>query len=847
MFSNSICTILRGGRVKSTLLLGSVLLLAVPALAQDEDGDGVTDATDNCTVVANPDQRDTDIDGYGNACDPDFNNDLVVNFADLDDMREAFFSSAALTDLNGDDITNFIDLQIFKQFFFGPPGPGAPDVDGDGVPLAQDRCDESPPGANGLLGGCSAFELAEQPGLLTDGLAEQFDALIERVGNDPVIGFAEDALTEARAQLIGSIDMIDRGQMCDGTVELFNTGSTLGTLQSEVSVVIAEQEQVLTVDRPFTERDCMSADAPPLCDEGADHTEEDSAVASLLIAEDTLGQLTGLVESAALTFEVACADAEDGAVRTGTVIEIEPQRQRLFLEDGTYVGIAEGAEIATDVYPGREVRVVGTGYGQSALVAQSVVPLGVGAPLADFLDYDICAELRFAPFQPFPPINVGPLILHEPAGYQDSSGFYRMEHGMRLAVENIPFCADSFGTFFVRYSVGLTIEYVDRNTDTTKTKVLATELSATDEAVLFPAAIKPLTNATLSVSYLRQSCEVVDLLGNSRAPGNSYFDCSEQEQYASEQLTLRFVDKGGYCNATFDREQFSLEEVSPTTFEPTFVDGKQAILVVPDAGTTLNVVGEGYQVNNGVSTYPSLTRIDEGEQFAVYEQDCVTEPGLYVEEICGTLTASGLRWPRLEGVRNGLPFRYVCRIPPIVRDLVDECPAAPDSFYRLPFLGGSPDWTISQGNNGTFTHNGGQAYAFDFVAPSGFTVRAARGGTVTWVREDQTGNSYYNPGCSNCGANAVQITHQDGTVSQYFHFQTDGVFVTEGQEVRRGAALGRIGNTGYSTGPHVHFQARFPASPTFRVRFRSIESSVILPPFACYIPESGDPLLSDND
>ncbi|MBK8120293.1 MAG: hypothetical protein IPK39_14780 [Sulfuritalea sp.] len=45
----------------------------------DSDGDGIADAVDNATFVKNPDQRDTNGDGYGNRVDPDLNNDGIVN------------------------------------------------------------------------------------------------------------------------------------------------------------------------------------------------------------------------------------------------------------------------------------------------------------------------------------------------------------------------------------------------------------------------------------------------------------------------------------------------------------------------------------------------------------------------------------------------------------------------------------------------------------------------------------------------------------------------------------------------------------------------------------------------
>ena len=90
---------------------------------KDSERDGIVDSGDNCTLVSNPDQRDTNADGYGNACDPDLNNDGVVNFGDLAIMKAVFFSKNANADLNGDGVVNFGDLAIMKAMFFKAPGP----------------------------------------------------------------------------------------------------------------------------------------------------------------------------------------------------------------------------------------------------------------------------------------------------------------------------------------------------------------------------------------------------------------------------------------------------------------------------------------------------------------------------------------------------------------------------------------------------------------------------------------------------------------------------------------------------------------------------------------------------
>ncbi len=89
----------------------------------DQDADGVPDGEDNCVAVPNPDQRDTNVDGYGNVCDADLNNDGGVDFLDLGILKSHFFSTNADCDLNGDGSVDFLDLGLMKSGFFQPPGP----------------------------------------------------------------------------------------------------------------------------------------------------------------------------------------------------------------------------------------------------------------------------------------------------------------------------------------------------------------------------------------------------------------------------------------------------------------------------------------------------------------------------------------------------------------------------------------------------------------------------------------------------------------------------------------------------------------------------------------------------
>jgi hypothetical protein len=89
----------------------------------DSDEDGVLDNSDNCTLVPNADQRDSNGDGYGNACDPDLDNNGTVNFLDVGLMKSVFFTDDADADLDGNGSVNFLDVGILKEFVFQPPGP----------------------------------------------------------------------------------------------------------------------------------------------------------------------------------------------------------------------------------------------------------------------------------------------------------------------------------------------------------------------------------------------------------------------------------------------------------------------------------------------------------------------------------------------------------------------------------------------------------------------------------------------------------------------------------------------------------------------------------------------------
>ncbi len=91
--------------------------------SNDVDGDGVGDNTDNCTQVPNVLQLDTDLDGYGNFCDADLNNDLSVNLSDYSSFRTAFSTADPVADFNGDGSVDLTDFSLFRAMFGNAPGP----------------------------------------------------------------------------------------------------------------------------------------------------------------------------------------------------------------------------------------------------------------------------------------------------------------------------------------------------------------------------------------------------------------------------------------------------------------------------------------------------------------------------------------------------------------------------------------------------------------------------------------------------------------------------------------------------------------------------------------------------
>jgi murein DD-endopeptidase MepM/ murein hydrolase activator NlpD len=125
-------------------------------------------------------------------------------------------------------------------------------------------------------------------------------------------------------------------------------------------------------------------------------------------------------------------------------------------------------------------------------------------------------------------------------------------------------------------------------------------------------------------------------------------------------------------------------------------------------------------------------------------------------------------------------------------------------FYILPV----PREKLEQFGASKFSphsHQGNMKNAIDFVVPEGTEVYAAADGIVVEIKND-----------SNVGGpdpkfwfegNFIEIKH-NGESTLYEHFKFKGVLVKVGKKVKRGQLIGYSGNTGFTHGPHLHFEVR---------------------------------------
>jgi murein DD-endopeptidase MepM/ murein hydrolase activator NlpD len=131
---------------------------------------------------------------------------------------------------------------------------------------------------------------------------------------------------------------------------------------------------------------------------------------------------------------------------------------------------------------------------------------------------------------------------------------------------------------------------------------------------------------------------------------------------------------------------------------------------------------------------------------------------------------------------------------------------APDlpSLSATAYLPDANSYGLSSGfiwpADGVFTSGFGWRWGrvhqgIDIAAPVGTPIWAAASGEVVFAGWNDGGYG-----------NMIDIRHADGTVTRYAHLHA--VHVSEGQQVSQGQVIAAMGSTGFSTGPHLHFEIR---------------------------------------
>jgi murein DD-endopeptidase MepM/ murein hydrolase activator NlpD len=157
---------------------------------------------------------------------------------------------------------------------------------------------------------------------------------------------------------------------------------------------------------------------------------------------------------------------------------------------------------------------------------------------------------------------------------------------------------------------------------------------------------------------------------------------------------------------------------------------------------------------------------------------------------------------RFSAIDPTLPFSYRLAYRLVPGAPADELPD--DPVFYPPIARGSR-FPISQGLDDSHTHTDpANRYAVDIGMPTGTPVLAARAGVVMDFEDDFHGEGQPTAAFMH-RANFVRIQHDDGSMAIYAHLQADSARVRPGMRIPAGYWLANSGNSGYSSGPHLHF------------------------------------------
>ncbi|ANM29521.1 hypothetical protein ABI59_07895 [Acidobacteria bacterium Mor1] len=809
-------------------LLGG-LCLAAPDT--DVDGDGIFDYRDNCLFEANPSQRDTDRDGFGNRCDPDFDQNGVVDGSDEWMLLQEIDAEPPevetadtlrvlrLLDLNEDGVVDVLDLEILRTYNFRAPGP-VQDFDRDGVLDGLDPCPGNRSGGEPVVPGCSAVDLIQRPQAVLAPPARTLSRTFAELGDDPSATAVRVALDAARREIDASGRMLRTGNPCGGM-------EAMTAAMTHVETARIQAEARLAAARGALHFDGSAEDVTP----------GEMQLLLQLQTETDLNLLARAVREARSGIAAMCEQAEPFTME-GKVLSVRDGR-RVEMGDLRMV-VADDAEVSGLMAEGIDGTVQGLRFkdGTGVITAAEFVEIG------DLIVANSCLKFRFVPVQRMAPQFQGPFILHDPEGYRLGERFM-FEGGMRFAAENTCGAPDPTGKpsepsegpvtiqplddTFRRYSLTVKLDYTDRSGRVWNDRVIAYDLEPGDIPLELWDDVDPDEPVIARVTTRVQDCR----RGNGLLPygTKAALDCGLPDFLGTDVYELAMREQGERCVVTYDRNELSVDDRYASAFDQTWVDGK-IVLSVWDEGTEPFFAAEGFAMcplaGGGFQRCPYIEPIYEQHSFTFARTDFwpVIDDGstAWLEPFVGVTKAAGLRWPRVSGINNGLPWQFSCSLPTVVRDVVNFCssPTPTNAYYRMPFARGINSWTMGQGNNsgGDSTH--ATTFAYDMRAPCGETMRASRAGIVRMVTEGAVAQRHRDcveasdcpdhtccTTATGCGANGITIEHQDGSRVQYLHSPEDGIVPEVGDVVKRGEIIAFVGTTGNSSRPHLHFEAGF--------------------------------------